>query len=246
MNAAGRRVRRLLRRASVRTEAGTEPVGIDDLISPLRYDVLVRERFLDRIASASGPADIDAAIASPEGHDYRSWFERIVVPRFHPRLAGDPAAVAGAFAERVRRSADLCESFAAAGYDPAQPLLLRSGRRIASTATGKRMERRLFVGDGCHRLALLRRNGATELEPDAYRVEIAPTLTPLDNTAELIPLLGLRPRSYFRFLALAYAPGADCDTEEQLRRHVVAERPDRLRELEGVLRIDLPLLDAVP
>ncbi|GIK78209.1 MAG: hypothetical protein BroJett022_18990 [Actinomycetes bacterium] len=230
----------------MRTAAGTEPVRIDDLISPLRYDVLVRRRFLDRIAAASGPADVDAAVASPAGRDYRSWFEGIVIRRFHPELAGTADAVERAFAERVRRSVALCESFAAAGYDPAGPLLLRSGRRIAATATGKRIERRLFVGDGCHRLALLRRDGATALQPDAYRVEITPTLAPLDNTAELIPLLGLRPRPYFRFLALAYAPGTGCDTEERLRRHVAAERPDRLLELESVLRIDLPLLDAVP
>lgn len=246
MSAIGRRARRLLHRATVRTEAGTEPVEIDELISPLRYDVLIRERFLDRVASASGRADIEAAVASPEGRDYRSWFERITVPRFKPQLAGDPVAVADAFAERVRRSVDLCRSFAATGYDPARPLLLRSGRRIAATATGKRMQRRLFVGDGCHRLALLRLGGTTVLEPGAHRIEIVPTLTPLDNTAALIPLLGLRPRSYFRFLALAYAPGTGCDTEEQLRRHVAAERPDLLPELEGVLRVDLPLLDAAP
>jgi len=243
LSAIRRRARHLLHRAAVRLEAGTETVRIDELISPLRYDILVRERFLGRIASASGPADIDAAVASAEGRDYRTWFEAVAVTRFHPEIAGDAVAIADAFAERVRRSIDLCASFAASGYDPARPLHLRSGRRIAATATGKRVERRLFVGNGCHRLALLRHHGTTELAPDAYRVEITPTLTPLDNTAALIPLLGLRPRSYFRFLALAYAPGTGCETEEQLRHHVAAERPDRLPELEGVLRVDLPLLD---
>ena len=82
------------------------------------------------------------------------------------------------------------------------------------------------------------------LEPGSYRVEVAPVLTPLDNTAVLIPLLGLGRRAYFEFLALGYAPGSSCGTEEQLRERVGAERPDRLAELDEVLAADLPLLPA--
>ena len=232
----------MVRRFSHRVEDGSEPVSIDELVSPLRYDILVRQRFLDRIATAGGDDDVRAAVAGPEGRAYFTWFSGIVVPRFLPDLTGDERAISAAFGYRVRRSVALAESFASSGYDSARPVVLQSGRRIKATTSGKRIERRLFAGDGCHRLALMRRKGITVLEPGSYRVEIAPVLTPLDNTAELIPLLGLDLRAYFEFLALAYAPGSGCDSEEGLRARVAAERPDRLAELDEVLAVDLPLL----
>ena len=242
MSRIGRKARRLARRFSHRVETGSESVAIDELVSPLRYDILVRQRFLDRIATAAGDDDVRAAVDAPEGRAYFTWFSGIAVPRFLPDLAGDERATRAAFGYRVRRSVALAESFASSGYDSTRPVVLQSGRRIKATTTGKRIERRLFAGDGCHRLALMRRQGITTLEPGSYRVEVAPILTPLDNTAELIPLLGLDRRAYFEFLALAYAPGSGCDSEEKLREHVGAERPDRLAELDEVLTADLPLL----
>jgi hypothetical protein len=242
LSAIGRRARRLVHRASRRRTAGTEPVRIDELVSPLRYDVLVRERFLGSIAGGAGEGGLGAAVASPEGRAYSAWFRGIVIPRFRPELIGDDGAIEALLADRVRRSVELQASFAAGGYDPAQPILLQSGLRIAATATGKRIERRLFAGDGCHRLALLRLNGVTELEPGAYRVETAPVLTPIDNTAALIPLLGLSRGEYFEFLSLSYSPGVSCRDEAELRGRVASRTPGRSAELDGVLAADLPLL----
>ena len=242
MSVAGRRARRLLRRTTSRHKAGTEPVRIDDLVSPLRYDVLVRERFLARLRQARGD-DLATALASPAGTAYLTWFREIVIRRFKPELIGREQAIEEAFAARVQASRDLIESVEAEGYDPGRPIILLSGRRIAATATGKQIGRRLFAGDGCHRLALLRLRGVTVLDPGTYRVEIAPRLEPLDNTTILIPPLGLTRSEYFRFLALTYAPRSGCDSEAELRRHVAAHDPDRLAELDGVLAVDRPLLD---
>lgn len=246
MSAIGRRARRLLRRVSHTRETGTEPVLIDELVSPLRYDVLVRERFLDRISGLRDPAELQDAVASPAGRDYFTWYSRIVVPRFLPEIVGDHDAIDVAFSDRVRRTVELSRSFASAGYDPTQLVLLHSGRRIAPTSTGKRLERRTFAGDGCHRLALLRLHGVTVLEPGSYRVEVAPTLSPIDNTAELIAPLGLTRRAYFEFLSLAYAPGTICPTERELLERVRARSPERLEELGRVLGVDLPLLAPDP
>ena len=220
---------------------GTVPVQIDDLISPLRYDILIRQRFLDRIAGIDGEDELRAVVATPEGRAYAVWFHSIVLPRFAPELLAD-AAAEEAFADRVRSAQGLVESFAASGYDRDQPVVLQSGHRIVATATGKRLERRLFAGDGCHRLALLRRSGATVLEPGSYRVEISPRLAPIDNTHALIRALGLKPDTYFGFLGLAYAPRSGAGGEAELREHAAVERPERLAELEQILRIDLPLL----
>lgn len=246
MKALGHRSRRLIGRASHRRAAGGEPVRIDDLVSPLRYDIIVRERFLAAIAGATEEDALGAALASPPGRAYSTWFREVVVPRFHAAIAGDDAAIDAALAGRVRKSVELCASFAATGYDPERPVLLRSGRRIAATATGKRVERRLFAGDGCHRLALLRLRGVTELEPGAYQIVTQPALKPIDNTAALIPLLGLTRRDYFAFLSLAYSPDAVCHDEAGLRERVADREPGRLAELDSVLAVDLPLLAPDP
>ena len=241
MSAVRRRARRLLRRVSHSRRPGTGPVPVAELISPLRYDILVRERFLDRLAHVDQPGD---AVAGSEGLAYRAWFEGLVVPRFMPKLLGDPDAISAAFADRVQRSADLLRSFADSGYDRGRPIVLQAGRRLQPTATGKRLARPVFAGDGCHRLALLRTSGTSDLAPDDYVVERSATLKPIDNTATLIPLLRIGIKEYLAFLSLCYAPGANPASEAELRAWVAERVPERAAELDGVLRVDLPLLDA--
>lgn len=242
MSAVRRSARRLLHARPGRERPGREPVRIDDLISPLRYDVIVRQRFLERIDGITADDRLRAAVETPEGRAYSAWFRGIAVPRFLPAIAADADAVDRAFAERVRRTAELSASVATSGYSPRQPIVLRSGHRIAATDTGKRIGHRLFAGDGCHRLALLRRGGTSVLEAGAYRVATAATLHPLDNTAPLISLLDLARPEYFEFLSLTYSPGDPCAGEAELRARVAERAPERLAELEGVLAVDLPLL----
>lgn len=246
----GTRMRRSIgavsRRALSSERPGRKPVRIDDLISPLRYDVLVRQRFLKQLAEA-GPKrrrDVDGLAERARGGPYFAWFREIVVRRFRPELIGDEEAILRAFSERVARSVSLLESFEASGYDAGQAIVLRTGRTILPTASGKRLDRRLYAGDGCHRLALLRLAGSATLEPGSYRVHSARRFAPLDHTATLIPLLGLEPGRYFEFLSLTYAPGRGLRTERELLDHVRSHGPECLPELERLLAVDLPLLGA--
>lgn len=239
----GRRVRTALRPASETYREGTEPVAIDDLISPLRYDVLVRERHLALLREL-GPRPTEDLVAASRGTPYHLWFERIVVPTFFPRLAGDAEQTDAAFAERVAASADLLRRFEAGGFDRRHPITLRTGTTIQPTETGKRLRRTLYAGDGCHRLALLRLGGARELEPGTYRVSEAASYRPRDNTAILLRHLSVPEAEYAAFLSLSYA------TEPQrtltgLLEHVAAHRADDLGELRRVIAHDQPLLRGV-
>ncbi len=239
-----RRVRKLTDRLTSGERAGTERVRIDDLISPLRYDVLVRQKFFELLASLP-PEDRDnlAAVAEiARDTPYFTWFRSIVVPRFKPELVGREDAIGNAFVERVQLSIDLYDSLGTSGYSRQWPITLFSGREILPTDTGKQLDRRLYAGDGCHRLALLRSSGVEVLDPGDYRLLVARRMTPLDNTTRLIPLLGIESERYFTFMALSYAPGHACRTEGQLLEQVRSEDPDRLPELRAILRRDLQLL----
>ncbi len=225
-------------------QAGKEPVPIDALVSPLRYDILVRQRYLEVVREHRSLADEDfqAFMELSRQQPYYTWFTRVVVPSGnHPEIVHDEERLAAAFERRVRRSVELHDSFESTGYDTRRPMILRTGREITPTATGKHLARRLFAGDGCHRLAWLRSSGLEVLEPRMYRVHIAPVLTPRDETARILDAMPISRRDYFAFVSLSYAD-REFSSEEALLDHVRSTAPDRLPELEGVIAVDSPLL----
>jgi hypothetical protein len=237
------RVRNLRRRLGASERPGTEPVVVDDLISPLRYDILVRQRYFEflREHRELAAGDLAPLAEASRTHAYFVWFSRVVVPRFQPELVGQPELIARAFTKRVAASVDLLRSFEAHGLDPARPLVLETGRTIEPTATGKQLARRLYPGDGCHRLALLRASGITELEPGSYRVRSVRRFTPLDNTALLLGELEIDPVTYRRFLALSYGPLVEAALDGG--ETAPGDAPEgALDEVRRVMRLDAPLL----
>jgi hypothetical protein len=225
-------------------QPGREPIPIDQLISPLRYDILVRKRYFELLREQRELADEDfeAFMDLSRQHPYFTWFTRVVVPGGnHPDMVGDDARLNAAFERRVRRSIELHDAFESAGYDRRRPIILRTGGEIAPTSTGKRLARRTYAGDGCHRLAWLRMAGVEVLEPRMYRLHVAPVFTPRDDTAALIRAMGISRRDYFSFLSLSYAD-RELPSEEALIGHVRSADADRLPELEQVIAIDAPRL----
>jgi hypothetical protein len=224
---------------------GRERVDIHRLISPLRYDVLVRAEYFDFCEASLAELERDPAahLAASRDHPYYVWFREVACAIRMPRLLADPPALERAFAERVARSVELLRSYRARGFDPAEPLILTSGRRIDPTDTGKRMAGPLFSGDGCHRLALLLRSGVRTLEPDWYRVRSYRRYAPRDSTARLVPALALERERYFAFVSLGYTEKRHT-TQQALLATVRASAPARVAELEQVIALDAPLLRA--
>jgi hypothetical protein len=238
-----RRIPGLLRLAY---RSGREAVPIADLISPLRYDILVRQRYLEVVQERRALADEDfvAFMELSRRQPYFTWFSQVVVAKGnHPEILDDPALLNAAFERRVRRSIELHDSFQSTGYDKRRPIILRTAKEIAPTWTGKRLARRLYAGDGCHRLAWLRLSGVDVLEPAMYRVHVAEAFTPHDDTALLMEAIGIDRPNYLSFLSLSYAD-RELSSEEALLDHVRSTAPDRLGELEEVLAVDLPRLAA--
>lgn len=231
------------RTLSPRYRPGTEALVIDELISPLRYDVLVRSQLFELMAAERGLLDRspDAFVDLARETDYHRWFRVVAVHAIG--IAGKPdSEIEAAFERRVLRSAALAESVAAKGFIPKPPLTVRA-TAAARTATGKHLGPRHYPLDGCHRLALLRALGRRELLPGEYRVT-AGRGPLLDNTAKLIPALGLGPARYLPFIAAGFGvdSGDGCSDADALIAEVERVGAERAAELRSVLAADLPAL----
>ncbi len=237
------RIRRLLERRSYLP--GLEPVALDELASPLRYDIVVRAdhfRFLDQHLQLLD-RDLEAYLRLAVGHPYFTWYTQVALPRFRPRELRDERSRLEAFRQRVVGAADLWRSFKAVGFDPRHPVTLRVALPGAATPDGKVVQRRFHASDGCHRLAMLMAAGQETLAPTWYRVRTDPLRTLTDNTRALIAPLALDRDRYYRFLGRGYGLAAPAG-RDALIRHVETYAPDRLPELEQVLAVDERELDA--
>ena len=238
--------RRWLRAAAkgnpYRIERGTEPVRIGDVVSPLRYDVMIRVRHFAQHADRRElfRSDFEAYERLVRGEPYFVWFEKARVPTWWPWLLEDAAGFERAWRERLRASADLFDSFEANGFDTAHPIELHAGRRVQKTHSGKRISRALYSGDGNHRLALLLAAGHEELLPAQYRVKRYRSLVPTDSTGFLLRETGAGWPEYRSFLELGY-PSATL-TKAGGRVRVDADDAAAQAEVKALVELDLPYL----
>ena len=235
--------RRWLRSAArgnpYRIERGTEPVRIGDLVSPLRYDVMIRVRHFELHAERRElfASDFEAYERLVRGEPYFTWFERARVPTWARWLLDDPAAFEEAWRDRLRASAALFASFAANGFDSSHPIDLHAGRRVRETDTGKRIARALYAGDGNHRLALLLAAGKETLSPAEYRVKRYRSLVPTDSTGLLLRETGAAWSDYRPFIELGY-PSVRLELSDG-RVRVDADDPAVQAEVKALVELDI-------
>jgi hypothetical protein len=228
--------RRTVRRATTwrPKTAPDSPVDISALISPLRYDVLVRAQLFDlvRLQADAGSSDADALVDAARASAYFTWFEQVAMARFRPWVLQDPDLLSSQFRERVLSASALYRSYRQRGFDPAHPVTLRGTKGPQRTDSGLTIAKTLHVGDGGHRLALLLSDGQ-DLSPGSYRVDWRPMEQLIDNTAVLVPALGLRAADYTRFVAPGYGGEPTADPAA-LIAEVRDRDPEAARELAAV------------
>jgi len=196
---ASARRRTVARRAPL----GTASVPVGELISPLRWDILVRVEFFRLLDAHPGLAP-SAIVDLARGSHYDVWFRKVAMARYQPEVAADDARYAAAFAERVSSATVLWRTFQAEGYDDRFPIVLRQAGPKTRFPAGKPVRRRYYMGDGCHRLAMMVAAGTEALPPSRYRVEPLPLPRVIDNTAVLLPLLRPTEAEYSAFLGMGY------------------------------------------
>jgi len=197
-------VRRWVNRWRVRRlRPGTEPIPVDQLISPHRSDILARMSVFDLAAEHRDLLDTEEFFELASRSRYGLWFRTIVVPGLG--LAGVPEAEQKAlFRQAVSRAAHLFASFEEHGFDNQQPITVArvpAGTKIAGRSLA---EDRWVPVDGCHRLALLVRSGQSHIATDQYVID--PHGDRRHNTARMSEALDHAESDVVAFLARGLCP----------------------------------------
>lgn len=165
------------------------PLSLDIglLVFPLRYDILIRKSFFDFYSDHRGlyqqnPSEFINALST---HPYHTWFQKVLMVRYHSDRVIDEIAIRELFAEKVRAGALLYDSIQQRGFDTQFPIIPFTGESILPATSGRAVTGKFFMGDGCHRLSCLMSMGYQELPRGFFRVRCFRSLSPFDNTALL-------------------------------------------------------------
>ena len=181
-----------------RLRPGTEPISVDQLISPHRSDILARKALFDLIAEHREIVDTEEFFELAAQSLYGVWFRTIVVPGLG--LGGVPEHDQRImFRQAVSRAAHLLASFEATGFDTQHPITVAripAGKEVSGRSLA---EDRWVPVDGCHRLALLVRSGLSHIPVDHYVVD--PDGDRRHNSARMSEALGQTESEVVEFLA---------------------------------------------
>jgi hypothetical protein len=212
-----------------------EGLDITKLVSPLRYDIVIRRDFISFYLAHKKMyrTDFNGFMDKAVQHPYFVCFQKM-----EPELVEDETACLSSFAEKVQRFVTVYEAIATDGFDKSEPIIPKTGTVILPTKEGKKISTQFFMGDGCHRLASLMALGYQTLPSDHIRVKSFPKLSPIDGTVQLIHDIPIPPEAYYEFLSSRYANPHAFTSRSELLAYVEREKPEWIDEVLSVLRAD--------
>jgi len=216
---------------------------IAELISPLRYDIVVRNDFLTFYLAnqALYRTNFDRFFELALQHPYYICFQKMF-----SRPPGDEVQLKAAFAHKIKDFIALYSNIAEFGFDKSKPIVPKTGVKILPTRQGKKVSGKWFMGDGSHRLACLMALGYKTLPPDYIHVKCFPELSPVDGTAPLLHTASVDSQAYIEFLSLRYSSPYLFTSEAQLLHYIGEQKPEILDEVLSVIRLDkMALADGI-
>lgn len=215
-----------------------EDIQILSLACPLRYDLLVRRDFYTCYCNHADlfASDFESFLERPVVKDYYTFFRNARIQRYRPELYDAHDRLREMFGDLVRRSVRLYESVSTDGFDTSRPISLQSGLSVEHER-GVSVDAKYYAGDGCHRIACLWALGFENLPKEYYRVEVYRVCRPLDVTAQLMGVLPNGRQRYWRYLAAYYCDGHDAGDASAVIEYVKRHKPDRVAEVESVIRV---------
>jgi O-antigen/teichoic acid export membrane protein len=242
------KLRRRFEKRRLRNHLGSlvrndQPLRLDHLASPFRYDIEVRREFMALVAAheAMWRSDPDSFMELARGSSYYRWYCSVAVHAIGVD-ADQPSALARGFERRVHKSLALFDEFRdAERFDRRFPVTVRPIQ--GGVGERKRLTQPRFVPvDGCHRIAMLMLNDRRDLHPDEYR--IAPDSAPvLDNTERLVAELGLDDATYYRFISRGFVD-EEYTNRDDLLAAIALSDPSLAAEVDEIMKIDEAALSA--
>lgn len=183
------------------TYLGTDRIPVNQIVSPLRYDIVARYKFFKFYGNNIDlfQTDFDQFFQLVLSSEYFIWYKHIAYTLEKSLFGGHPDLYTS-FKERVLKSVALFDSYQNYGFDKSNPIVLHSGKNIKTTTSGIKLPTKYYAGDGCHRIALLWFSGSKYLEPDQYVVREFKSFKPLDNTSLLLPHLAMTESEYLSYI----------------------------------------------
>jgi hypothetical protein len=210
------------------------------IISPLRYDILVRKEYFLFFESNINLfyRNFQQYVTKAQEHSYFTWFIEVVCKQQFSHLLYNRNKLSKAFEVRLKKSAHIYQRFQKVGFDTRYPISLSTGESILPTLSGKFVNVDCYAGDGCHRIAMLMLTGHKFLLPEHYRLKCFREFRARDNTNLLIRPLSISQEEYFSFLSTAYTGKYTFTDKESIIHYIRNKEPSRLAEIETVIKID--------
>ncbi len=234
-------------------EPAEKPVlCLDDLIYPHRFDILARRDFLEFYDEhrALYRGDYRAFLKASAETDYGHYLREIRIPWKMSRRPGLPLLQTWRarrhYSALIRRFIAVYESIRQEGFRAESPLWIYFPIGTITTDSGRKFRRRAVLHNGCHRLAVLKRLGHTEIPPAHWRQRSAPPRVLADRTTEWIRTGRLDQEQYWRYLRDFYGKPEDGSLRELFANRAVEltraphEADPRLLELVHGLEVDWP------
>jgi hypothetical protein len=176
---------------------------------------------------------------------YFTWYEKSEIIRVRPSIVGNEDLIRAGFRRKIRSAVALYDNFLNNGYDDKSPIILRTAENLLPPTadrrkppTGKRVSTQYFLADGCHRLALLIREGYELLPRHFFKVQCFYEFSPFDSTSLLAQSLPIDPADYFTYLSNYYCEPNIFSEKEPFINFVQDKRPEFYSEIMTVLQVD--------
>lgn len=224
-----------------------EGINISSLICPLRYDVIVRRDFFSLYIAQRElyDTDFDAFVKLVRNSSYYTWYMSSDTIRSRPYLMDDPDGLWAMFVNKIRKAVNLFEDMQENGFDERYPIILKTAEHLLpprgdrrEPPTGKSISDRIFMADGCHRLAILMKMGFTELSASLFRVKCFREFSPFDSTSLLAGSLPMTTSEYFSFLSSRYCRPYTFEDGKSFFSYIRENRPELVNELLSIVSVD--------
>lgn len=195
---------------------------IESVYTPLRYDVLVRLRFIEWYERNKIIYVKDKERFMEDAKKTDFFFQQTRVSRKSKRFKWSEDEAEIVFRERVDSFISMYEDIRWNGFDAKHKIQLHAASKIVETDTGKMVTHIGYIGNGCHRLSILivlqramRKEYFYFSQKDAYK--------PRDNTIEYLKTRKLGRKQYINFMQKFYAGQQSPKLLDEMKNVVVKD-----------------------